>query len=94
VLAAAGLLLAIVIAGCGGSGSSAPPTSGVASAPHRYAAPARAPAGGSDRNKHAAPSTEVKAPAAAPQSNGIPQNNGGDRDADNNGGPSDGDGNI
>jgi len=24
----------------------------------------------------------------------IPQNNGGDRDADNNGGPSDGDGNI
>jgi hypothetical protein len=26
--------------------------------------------------------------------NGIPQNNGGDGDADNNGGPSDGDGNI
>ena len=25
---------------------------------------------------------------------GIPQNNGGDHDADNNGGPSDGDGNI
>jgi len=25
---------------------------------------------------------------------GIPQHNGGDRDADNNGGPSDGDGNI
>jgi hypothetical protein len=27
-------------------------------------------------------------------SNGIPQHNGGDRDADNNGGPSDGDGNV
>ena len=26
--------------------------------------------------------------------NGIPQHNGGDRDADNNGGPSDGDGNV
>jgi hypothetical protein len=25
---------------------------------------------------------------------GIPQHNGGDRDADNNGGPSDGDGNV
>ena len=48
----------------------------------------------------------VKLPAmkAAPMSSmtstksstnhGIPQNNGGDGDADNNGGPSDGDGNI
>ena len=27
-------------------------------------------------------------------SGGIPQHNGGDRDADNNGGPSDGDGNV
>jgi hypothetical protein len=27
-------------------------------------------------------------------SNGIPQHNAGDRDADNNGGPSDGDGNV
>jgi hypothetical protein len=33
--------------------------------------------------------------AAAPSSSaGIPQNNGGDQDADNNGGPSDGDGQI
>ena len=32
--------------------------------------------------------------AAPPANNGIPQNNGGDGDADNNGGPSDGDGNI
>ena len=30
----------------------------------------------------------------SPTNNGIPQNNGGDVDADNNGGPSDGDGNI
>jgi hypothetical protein len=29
-----------------------------------------------------------------PQANPIPQNNGGDHDADNNGGPSDGDGSI
>lgn len=29
-----------------------------------------------------------------PTSSGIPQHNGGDRDADNNGGPSDGDGNA
>ena len=28
------------------------------------------------------------------RSGGIPQHNGGDRDADNNGGPSDGDGNL
>ena len=28
------------------------------------------------------------------KSGGIPQHNGGDRDADNNGGPSDGDGNV
>jgi hypothetical protein len=34
----------------------------------------------------------AKKPAAA--DNGIPQNNGGDHDADNNGGPSDGDGGI
>jgi hypothetical protein len=33
-------------------------------------------------------------PAPAPETSGIPQNNGGDMDADNNGGPSDGDGNI
>ena len=28
------------------------------------------------------------------RSSGIPQHNGGDRDADNNGGPNDGDGNV
>jgi predicted lipoprotein with Yx(FWY)xxD motif len=46
---------------------------------------------GSSSPKQAAP------PAAQPKppvSNPIPQNHGGDNDADNNGGPSDGDGNI
>jgi predicted lipoprotein with Yx(FWY)xxD motif len=33
-------------------------------------------------------------PKSAPKSNGIPQNGGGDGDADNNGGPSDGDGGL
>jgi predicted lipoprotein with Yx(FWY)xxD motif len=33
-------------------------------------------------------------PKPKPVQSGIPQNNGGDHDADNNGGPSDGDGNI
>jgi hypothetical protein len=32
--------------------------------------------------------------ANASSTSGIPQNNGGDHDADNNGGPSDGDGNL
>jgi hypothetical protein len=31
---------------------------------------------------------------AAGETGAIPQNNGGDQDADNNGGPSDGDGNV
>jgi cytochrome c5 len=49
---------------------------------------AQAPSSTSAQTTPAAPS----APAAS--SSGIPQNNGGDHDADNNGGPSDGDGNI
>jgi predicted lipoprotein with Yx(FWY)xxD motif len=40
----------------------------------------------------AKPAPPVAKPA--PPANGIPQNNGGDGDADNNGGPSDGDGNV
>jgi hypothetical protein len=54
---------------------------------------------------HAAPAPAASTPAPAPvtapaqtapaqTANPIPQNNGGDQDADNNGGPSDGDGNI
>ena len=44
--------------------------------------------------KQAAANSASAAPKPAAPSNPIPQNNGGDGDADNNGGPSDGDGNI
>jgi hypothetical protein len=44
--------------------------------------------------KPAATATERQATAATTETGGIPQNNGGDQDADNNGGPSDGDGNV
>ena len=116
-LATAGLLLAVVIAGCGGSGTSSQPASGVSSAAHGYGAPAKASVTGSDithstpsaggqaaaaaapaakgsQQKPPTPNTESQAPAASSENGGIPQNNGGDQDADNNGGPSDGDGNV
>jgi hypothetical protein len=41
-----------------------------------------------------ASSTTTTSPPPPPPASGIPQNNGGDGDADNNGGPTDGDGNI
>jgi predicted lipoprotein with Yx(FWY)xxD motif len=65
------------------SGSAAPASGGSS---HHHHAPAT----------HAAVTTPAAPPAAAPSrtANPIPQNNGGDQDADNNGGPSDGDGNI
>ena len=92
-LATAGVLLAVVIAGCGGSGKSSPPVSKASPAAHGSGAPAKASANGSD-NRRSAPNTEDQAPAAPAENGGIPQNNGGDEDADNNGGPSDGDGNL
>jgi hypothetical protein len=116
-LATAGVLLAVVIAGCGGSGKGSQPASGASPAAHGYGTPAKASVNGSE-NKHSAPSTEGRppaagaaaasrprqkpatsstesqAPAAGAEGGGIPQNNGGDQDADNNGGPSDGDGNV
>jgi predicted lipoprotein with Yx(FWY)xxD motif len=65
------------------------------------AAPAPTPSGSSSRHhsappSHAAVTTPAAPPAMAPAqtANPIPQDNGGDHDADNNGGPSDGDGNI
>jgi Uncharacterized protein conserved in bacteria len=65
------------------------------------AAPASTPSGSSSQHhsappSHAAVTTPAAPPATAPAqtANPIPQNNGGDHDADNNGGPSDGDGNI
>jgi predicted lipoprotein with Yx(FWY)xxD motif len=65
------------------------------------AAPTSTPSGSSSQHhnappSHAAVTTPAAPPATAPAqtANPIPQNNGGDQDADNNGGPSDGDGNI
>jgi predicted lipoprotein with Yx(FWY)xxD motif len=65
------------------------------------AAPVPTPSGSSSRHhsappSHAAVTTPAAPPAMTPTQtvNPIPQDNGGDHDADNNGGPSDGDGNI
>jgi hypothetical protein len=86
-LAAPLLATAVIVAGCGGvsygSGSShagAKATTPTEAAPSAAAATPAAPAAG--------------APAQESSASGIPQNNGGDQDADNNGGPSDGDGNL
>jgi predicted lipoprotein with Yx(FWY)xxD motif len=53
---------------------------------------------GSSSTKPAAPAAPKPAPKPAPKakpkSNGIPQNGGGDGDADNSGGPDDGDGGV
>jgi hypothetical protein len=108
ILATAGLLLAVVIAGCGGAGTSSQPARGASSAAHGHGAPAKAPVNGSNpaaattaaaaasgsQQKPPTPTTESGTPAASSENGGIPQNNGGDQDADNNGGPSDGDGNV
>jgi hypothetical protein len=57
--------------------------------------------GGAAKHQQPTPTATVTSPASPAQPasspasvNPIPQNNGGDHDADNNGGPSDGDGNI
>jgi hypothetical protein len=92
-LATAGVLLAVVIAGCGGSGKSSPPVSTASPAAHGYGAPAKTSVSGSEY-RQSAPSSEGQGSALAAETSGIPQNNGGDQDADNNGGPSDGDGNL
>jgi predicted lipoprotein with Yx(FWY)xxD motif len=68
----------------GGSSSSGAAAPAAPAAPKKAAPPAAPPA--------PKPSPAPKKPPAA--SNGIPQNNGGDHDADNNGGPDDGDGGI
>jgi hypothetical protein len=89
------------------AGASAPrygPHAGTAPKPVP-AKPTPTPAGGAAKHEGtSAPTTraaETKpAPAsgearmAAGETGAIPQNNGGDQDADNNGGPSDGDGNV
>ena len=72
------------------SGSAAPAsTSSGSSAQHHNAPPSHAAV-----TTPAAPPATAPATAPAQTANPIPQNNGGDHDADNNGGPSDGDGNI
>jgi predicted lipoprotein with Yx(FWY)xxD motif len=65
-----------------------PPSKGSGAAPAPKAPPAPAPA--------PAPKAPAPAPKASPppSNNGIPQNGGGDGDADNNGGPDDGDGGV
>jgi predicted lipoprotein with Yx(FWY)xxD motif len=76
---------------------------GGVSSSSRPAAPAAPPAAKAQPGPKAAPKPTPPPAAkpappvakpAPPASNGIPQNNGGDGDADNNGGPSDGDGNV
>jgi hypothetical protein len=89
----AGVLLAMVLAGCGGSSNSPPSVSGATPATRSYGAPPKVSARVTAQMPPA-PSTERQAPAAGAGTSGIPQNNGGDQDADNNGGPSDGDGNV
>jgi len=76
LLATAGVSVALLIAGCGGSSNAA----------HSASA-----ASGASTGQSANASSQ---PTASRAEAGIPQNNGGDQDADNNGGPSDGDGNI
>jgi negative regulator of sigma E activity len=98
-LAVAGVALAAVIAGCGTSYKSSSMSSATpapAPAVHSSAAPQHAAQESGHKQTAApqAPSPEQGASAASAQAAAIPQNNGGDQDADNNGGPSDGDGNV
>ena len=65
-------------------------TSGGGSSSSRDAPPAASPA----PKKAPQPPAAAKPTKPQSRSNGIPQNNGGDQDADNNGGPDDGDGGI
>ena len=93
MLAVGGVLVALVIAGCGGSSNPSPAASGVGSTPASHPAPAGA-SGNAGQKNPPAPSSEMQTSPKSVESGGIPQHNGGDQDADNNGGPSDGDGNI
>jgi hypothetical protein len=92
VLGLASVLLAVVIAGCGGSGyGSGSGSRGAPAAQGAGAASKTSTSGGAV--KSSAPRVEEQVPPGTGTA-GIPQHNGGDQDADNNGGPSDGDGNI
>ncbi len=91
---AAGLLLLVALAACGGTAVAAHSPGGKPAAPAIMHSRHRAPT-----PKASPPATRPPAPTPpaqppAPTVNPIPQGNGGDQDADNNGGPSDGDGNL
>jgi hypothetical protein len=88
LLATAALVVGLAVTGCGGS-SNAP-----SHAAAGYGAPAASTATAPAKPAASATPAAAAKPAAAAADAGIPQNNGGDQDADNNGGPSDGDGNI
>ncbi len=77
-LAGGFMALALFIAGCGSTYGSSKSS--------------QAPASQASTAPSAGGSAQSSAPSAAAEASGIPQNNGGDQDADNNGGPSDGDG--
>jgi predicted lipoprotein with Yx(FWY)xxD motif len=87
-----------VLSPAGNQISSHPTAHHASSSPKPAAPPAPQPAPKSAPPPAPQPAPKSAPPPAAqpaaPPSNGIPQNNGGDGDADNNGGPSDGDGNI
>jgi hypothetical protein len=88
-LAAGGIGLALVIAGCGSTYGSNESRGSSVTPPATHATNAL--------SAPTSPSMTTGAPASpAPTAEGvgIPQNGGGDHDSDNNGGPSDGDGNV
>ena len=104
---AAGLaLLTVLAAGCGaastnhtvvtGHASVSPvPTATQMTTPVKKPVPTATAARHRRHHHHRATVPTVTTPPAPPASmNPIPQNNGGDHDADNNGGPIDGDGAI
>ena len=107
---AAGLaLLTVLAAGCGATSTrhaavtghvsvQPAPTATHMATPVKAQAPTT-PAARHHRHHHHRPTaptvtTPSAPPAPPPSMNPIPQDNGGDHDADNNGGPIDGDGNI
>src|SRR2546423_4964507 len=85
VLGLATVLLAVVIAGCGGSGYGSGSGSRGAPAAQGSGAASKTSAR-SGAVKSSAPRVKAEAPPGAGTA-AIPQHNGGDQDADNNGGP-------
>jgi hypothetical protein len=84
----------------GGSWFAVSPAGNRVAPPSKAAPGSPAPAPAPKASPAPAPPPPAMAPAPAPkaspapQAPGVPQNNGGDGDADNNGGPDDGDGGV